>query len=205
MAHGGRLSRRKGNRTERAIVCLLQDRGVAGERVPLSGAARGRGDADAVELINELHRRRRLMESGVRRSTARGNNPLTLRAQLRAYGRETDHASSGRHAAAAVDGPRAYPGWVSDVPGDAGHDDQPWRWPPYQLYGRIPLYTWGPGLAWARARLSAPHGKAYQRATLVLRQHCQANAMPHTREEEKWLHSARASRIARTLRRPGGT
>ena len=38
---GGRASRDKGNRTERAIVRLLQDRGLAAERVPLSGASRG--------------------------------------------------------------------------------------------------------------------------------------------------------------------
>ena len=28
--------------------------------------------------------------------------------------------------------------------------------PPYELWGRIPLYRWGPGLAWARAGLRAP-------------------------------------------------
>jgi hypothetical protein len=28
--------------------------------------------------------------------------------------------------------------------------------PPYKLWGRVPIYTWGPTLAWARARLSAP-------------------------------------------------
>lgn len=37
---GGRASRDKGNRAERAIV-RLQDRGFAAERVPLSGAAGG--------------------------------------------------------------------------------------------------------------------------------------------------------------------
>ena len=45
-ARGGRASRDKGNRTERAIVRLLQERGLAGERVPLSGAARGRFGGD---------------------------------------------------------------------------------------------------------------------------------------------------------------
>ena len=39
---GGRASRDKDDRTERAIVRLLQEHGLAGERVPLSGAARGR-------------------------------------------------------------------------------------------------------------------------------------------------------------------
>jgi Holliday junction resolvase len=43
---GGRASRQKGNRTERAIVRLLQARGFAAERVPLSGAARGRFGGD---------------------------------------------------------------------------------------------------------------------------------------------------------------
>jgi Holliday junction resolvase len=38
---GGRKSRDKGNRTERAIVKSLQDRGFAAERIPLSGAAGG--------------------------------------------------------------------------------------------------------------------------------------------------------------------
>ena len=28
--------------------------------------------------------------------------------------------------------------------------------PPYQLFGRKPLYRWGTSLEWARARLSAP-------------------------------------------------
>lgn len=38
---GGKASRQKGNRAERAIVRFLQDRGFAAERVPLSGAAGG--------------------------------------------------------------------------------------------------------------------------------------------------------------------
>jgi Holliday junction resolvase len=46
MSRGGRASRDKGNRTERAIVRLLQERGFAAERVPLSGAARGRFGGD---------------------------------------------------------------------------------------------------------------------------------------------------------------
>jgi hypothetical protein len=28
--------------------------------------------------------------------------------------------------------------------------------PPFQLFGRIPLYRWGAALAWAQSRLSAP-------------------------------------------------
>ena len=42
----GRASRQKGNRVERAIVRMLQERGFAAERVPLSGAARGRFGGD---------------------------------------------------------------------------------------------------------------------------------------------------------------
>ena len=38
---GGRRSRDKGNRAERAIVKFLQERGFAAERVPLSGSAGG--------------------------------------------------------------------------------------------------------------------------------------------------------------------
>jgi hypothetical protein len=38
---GGRRSREKGNRTERALVRFFQDRGFGAERVPLSGAAGG--------------------------------------------------------------------------------------------------------------------------------------------------------------------
>jgi Holliday junction resolvase len=50
---GGRRSRDKGNRAERAIVKFLQDRGFAAERVPLSGAAGGsyRGDL-TVPILN---------------------------------------------------------------------------------------------------------------------------------------------------------
>lgn len=38
---GGRASRQKGNRCERALVRLLQENGFAAERVPLSGSAGG--------------------------------------------------------------------------------------------------------------------------------------------------------------------
>ena len=46
MSRGGRASREKGNRTERAIVRILQEHGFAAERVPLSGAAHGRFGGD---------------------------------------------------------------------------------------------------------------------------------------------------------------
>ena len=42
----GARNRRKGNRVERAIVRVLRDCGFAAERVPLSGAARGRFGGD---------------------------------------------------------------------------------------------------------------------------------------------------------------
>ena len=38
---GGKASRQKGNRAERAIVKFLQAQGFAAERVPLSGSAGG--------------------------------------------------------------------------------------------------------------------------------------------------------------------
>ncbi len=43
---GGRASRDKGNRLERAVVRLLQDRGLGAERVPLSGSAGGSYSGD---------------------------------------------------------------------------------------------------------------------------------------------------------------
>lgn len=46
MNAGGRRPRDKGNRTERALVRFLQDRGFAAERVPLSGSAGGRFAGD---------------------------------------------------------------------------------------------------------------------------------------------------------------
>ena len=54
---GGRASRDKGNRTERAIVRLLQERGLAAERVPLSGAARGRFGGDVSVPVLGVDRR----------------------------------------------------------------------------------------------------------------------------------------------------
>ena len=49
---GGRASRQKGNRAERALVRALQDKGFAAERVPLSGSAGGRFQGDVtVPLI----------------------------------------------------------------------------------------------------------------------------------------------------------
>jgi Holliday junction resolvase len=49
--------RRKGNRVERTIVRVLQDHGFAAERVPLSGAARGRFGGDvSVPLLGRDRR-----------------------------------------------------------------------------------------------------------------------------------------------------
>jgi Holliday junction resolvase len=53
----GRASRLKGNRTERAIVHALQAHGFAAERVPLSGAARGRFGGDVSVPLLGIDRR----------------------------------------------------------------------------------------------------------------------------------------------------
>src|SRR5258708_31262434 len=42
----GKAQRDKGARIERALIKLLQDKGFAAERVPLSGAMRGRFGSD---------------------------------------------------------------------------------------------------------------------------------------------------------------
>jgi Holliday junction resolvase len=49
--------RQKGNRVERAIVHALQDAGFAAERVPLSGAARGRFGGDVSVPLLGIDRR----------------------------------------------------------------------------------------------------------------------------------------------------
>jgi Holliday junction resolvase len=54
---GGRASRDKGNRLERALVHALQDAGFAAERVPLSGAARGRFGGDLSVPVLGIDRR----------------------------------------------------------------------------------------------------------------------------------------------------
>jgi Holliday junction resolvase len=54
---GGRASRQKGNRTERAIVHVLQSHGFAAQRVPLSGAARGRFGGDVSVALLGVDRR----------------------------------------------------------------------------------------------------------------------------------------------------
>src|SRR6516225_3790957 len=53
----GRFSRNKGNRAERGIVEILQNAGFAAERVPLSGAARGRFGGDVSVPVLGIDRR----------------------------------------------------------------------------------------------------------------------------------------------------
>ena len=53
---GGKASRQKGNRSERAIVKFLQGQGFAAERVPLSGSAGGSYLGDLTVPILEVDR-----------------------------------------------------------------------------------------------------------------------------------------------------
>ena len=53
----GARHRQKGNRIERAIVHALQDAGFAAERVPLSGAVRGRFGGDVSVPLLGVDRR----------------------------------------------------------------------------------------------------------------------------------------------------
>lgn len=53
---GGRKSRDKGNRAERALVRAFQNGGLAAERVPLSGATGGRYSGDlTVPILGRDH------------------------------------------------------------------------------------------------------------------------------------------------------
>jgi Holliday junction resolvase len=54
---GGRASRQKGNRAERGLVRILHSFGFAAERVPLSGAARGRFGGDVSVPLLGVDRR----------------------------------------------------------------------------------------------------------------------------------------------------
>jgi Holliday junction resolvase len=54
---GGRASRQKGNRVERAIVALLQEAGFSAERIPLSGSAGGRFTGDITTPLLGVDRR----------------------------------------------------------------------------------------------------------------------------------------------------
>lgn len=66
---GGVDRRRKGDRAERTVVRALQDRGLAGGRVPLSGAARGRfcGDVSVPLLGRDRFIEVKLRSNGFRR------------------------------------------------------------------------------------------------------------------------------------------
>jgi hypothetical protein len=84
---GGRASRDKGNRTERAIVRLLQEHGLAAERVPLSGAARGRfgGDISVPALGRDLRGEAKCRGNGFNRlyDWLEGHDFLVIRADRR--------------------------------------------------------------------------------------------------------------------------
>jgi hypothetical protein len=84
MSRGGCASRDKVNRTERAIVRLLQDHGLAAERVPLSGAARGRfgGDISVPALGRDLRGEAKCRGNGFNRlyDWLEGHDFLVIRA-----------------------------------------------------------------------------------------------------------------------------
>ena len=48
MVTGGKASRQKGDRAEREVVHILQEAGIAAERIPLSGSAGGRFASDVL-------------------------------------------------------------------------------------------------------------------------------------------------------------
>src|SRR5215472_3964287 len=80
----GARHRQKGNRLERAIVRLLQEHGLAGERVPLSGAARGRfgGDISVPVLGRDLRGEAKCRGNGFNRlyDWPEGRDFLVIRA-----------------------------------------------------------------------------------------------------------------------------
>jgi Holliday junction resolvase len=81
---GGRRSRDKGNRAERALVRFLQDHGFAAERVPLSGSAGGRfkGDVTVPLLGRDLCCEVKVRSDGYRQLYAAldGRDVLIVRA-----------------------------------------------------------------------------------------------------------------------------
>jgi Holliday junction resolvase len=84
---GGRASRDKGNRFERAIVRLLQDRGFGAERVPLSGSAGGSysGDLTVPILGRDLVVEAKSLANGFARlySWLEGRDALIVKADRR--------------------------------------------------------------------------------------------------------------------------
>lgn len=84
---GGRASRDKGNRLERAIIKLLQDAGLASERVPLSGSAGGSyaGDLTVPILGRDLIVEAKARANGFAQLYAwlEGRDALVIRADRR--------------------------------------------------------------------------------------------------------------------------
>jgi Holliday junction resolvase len=84
---GGRASRDKGNRLERALVKMFQERGIGAERVPLSGAAGGSycGDITVPLLGRDLVVEAKARKDGFRELYAwiDGRDALIVRADRR--------------------------------------------------------------------------------------------------------------------------
>jgi Holliday junction resolvase len=84
---GGRAPRDKGNRLERTIVHLLQDHGLAAERVPLSGSAGGSysGDLTVPILGRDLIVEAKARANGFARlySWLEGRDVLVIKADRR--------------------------------------------------------------------------------------------------------------------------
>jgi Holliday junction resolvase len=84
---GGRSSRDKGGRLERAVVRLLQDAGLGAERVPLSGAAGGscQGDLTVPILGRDLTIEAKSRKNGFRELYAwlDGRDGLVVKADRR--------------------------------------------------------------------------------------------------------------------------
>jgi Holliday junction resolvase len=84
---GGRASRQKGNRLERAVVKLLQDRGLGAERVPLFGSAGGSycGDLTVPVLGRDLVVEAKARANGFARlySWLEGRDALIIKADRR--------------------------------------------------------------------------------------------------------------------------
>jgi hypothetical protein len=84
---GGRASRQKGDRFERAIVRLLQDHGLGAERVPLSGSAGGSylGDLTVPILGRDLVVEAKARANGFARlySWLEGRDVLIIKADRR--------------------------------------------------------------------------------------------------------------------------
>jgi hypothetical protein len=51
--------------------------------------------------------------------------------------------------------------------------------PPYQLFGRVPLYRWGAALAWAQSLLSAPRRSTSEGDAVTSRQPGRSGRAPN--------------------------